>query len=103
MDFENLNIIPLNNVLADVDRIVVILAEEENRNVDMALNRTIKNMYNKHHRIYMNNNPDKRRAIQQKYKETHPKTEEQKAIDKAYSKAYYLRKKEEKRIRDLIN
>jgi hypothetical protein len=103
MDFENLNILPLNNVLADVDRIVVILAEEENRNIDTAFNRTIQNMYNKHHRLYMQANPDKRRAIQQKYRETHPKTEEQKAIDKAYAKAYYLKKKEEKRIRDLIN
>jgi hypothetical protein len=103
MDFENLNILPLNNVLADVDRIVIILAEEENRNVEQSLNRTVQNMYNKHHRLYMQANPDKRRAIQQKYRETHPKTEEQKAIDKAYAKAYYLKKKEEKRIRDLIN
>ena len=103
MDFENLNILPLHNVLADVDRIVVILAEEGNRNVDMSLNRTVQNMYNKHIRLYNQANPDKRKAIQEKYRASHPKTEEQKAIDKAYAKAYYLKKKEEQRIRNLLN
>ena len=96
MDFENLNILPINNVLADVDRIVVIVAEEERRDLDYALSRIVRNMYNKYHRLYMNDNPEKRKAIQQKYRETHPKTEVQKAIDKAYAKAYYLKKKEEK-------
>jgi hypothetical protein len=104
MDFENLNILPINNVLVDVDRIVVIVAEEENRNIDTAFNRTIKNMYNKHIRMYNQANPDKRRAIQQKYRETHPKSEIQKIVDKAYAKAYYLKKKEEKnRIINSIN
>ena len=96
MDFENINIIPLNNVLEDVDRIVVIIAEEERRELDNSLNRIVKNMYNKYHRLYMNDNPDTRKAIQQKYRDTHPKTEAQKASDKAYAKAYYLKKKEEK-------
>jgi len=104
MDFENLNILPINNVLVDIDRIVVIVAEEERRDLDNALSRIVKNMYNKYHRLYMNDNPEKRREIQRKYREAHPKSEAQKANDKAYAKAYYLKKKEEKnRIINSIN
>ena len=103
MDFENLNILPIHNVLADVDRIVVILGHEEERRMKETLDRIIRNMYNKYQRAYMLNNPEKRRAVQEKYRDSHPKTEEQRIKDREYSKAYYLKKKEEKRIINLRN
>jgi len=58
--------------------------------------RVVKEMYNKHHRLYMNDNPEKRKAIQLKYRLAHPKTEEQKERDREYARLYYLKKKEEK-------
>ena len=101
MDLNNINLLPFNNALADVERIVVIIGNEEDRRREEALNRCIKNMYNKYHRVYMNANPEKRRDIQRKYKETHIKTDEQKERDRIYARNYYLKKKEEKRNRIL--
>ena len=82
-----------NNVLETVNQVIEIIRREDEQEIT---NRILKNMYNKHHRLYMNDNPERRKAIQDKYRASHPKTEEQKANDKAYAKMYYLKKKEEK-------
>ena len=103
MNFENLNILPFNNVLEDVNRIIVILAEEETGHIEYSINRTVQKMYNRHHREYMRANPDKRKVIQDKYREKHPKTDADRVKDREYAKAYYIKKKEENRIRNLIN
>ena len=92
MDFnfeiENINLIPYQCVLTDVNRISIIMAEE-NRHF-------MKTIYNRYMKFYNKNNSDKRRAIQRKYNETHPRTDIQKAISKEYNKAYYLKKKLER-------
>ena len=54
---------------------------------------TLKNYYNEYQRIYKHINKDKIKQIQQKYKQNHPKTEEQKNKDREYAKNYYLLKK----------
>ena len=82
-----------NNVLVTVNQVIEILRREQEQEMTNTMNRLVKNMYNKHHRLYMNDNPEKRKAIQDKYKASHPKTEEQKARDKTYAKMYYLKKK----------
>lgn len=92
MDFnfeiENINLIPYQGVLTDVDRISIIMAEE-NRHF-------MKTIYNRYMKLYNKNNKEKRRAIQRKYIEAHPKNDIQRAIDKQYQKAYYLKKKLER-------
>jgi len=85
-----------NNVLETVNQVVEIIRREEETEMANTMNSIVKNMYNKHHRLYMNDNPEKRKTIQEKYKASHPKTDEQKARDKTYAKMYYLKKKEEK-------
>jgi hypothetical protein len=85
-----------NNILETVNQVVEIIRREEETEMANTMNSIIKNMYNKHHRLYMNDNPEKRKAIQEKYKASHPKTDEQKVRDKTYAKMYYLKKKEEK-------
>jgi len=94
------NLIINNNVLETVNQVIEIIRREEEtereRAVADSMSRVVKNMYNKHHRLYMNDNPEKRKAIQLKYRLAHPKTEEQKERDREYARLYYLKKKEEK-------
>tara|TARA_R110000868_G_scaffold288636_2_gene548915 strand:+ start:188 stop:526 length:339 start_codon:yes stop_codon:yes gene_type:complete len=94
------NLIINNNALETVNEVVEIIRREEEREREQTMNdsmiRLIKNMYNKHHRLYMGDNPEKRKAIQQKYRDLHPKTEEQKEKDREYARLYYLKKKEAK-------
>jgi hypothetical protein len=94
------NLIINNNVFETVNQVIEIIRREEETEREQALNdsmsRVVKNMYNKHHRLYMNDNPEKRKAIQLKYRQAHPKTEEQKERDREYARLYYLKKKEEK-------
>jgi KaiC/GvpD/RAD55 family RecA-like ATPase len=94
------NLIINNNVLETVNQVIEIIRREEEtereRAVADSMSRVVKNMYNKHHRLYMNDNPEKRKAIQLKYRQSHPKTEEQKERDREYARLYYLKKKEEK-------
>ena len=89
MDFnfeiENINLIPYQGVLTDVDRISIIMAEEHST--------FLKTIYNRYMKLYNKNNPEKRREIQRKYNETHPKNDIQRAISKEYQKAYYLKRK----------
>ena len=91
------NFIINNNILETVNEVVEIMRREEETAMAESMRRCVKNMYNKHHRQYMNDNPDKRKAIQQKYRETHPKTESDKLKDKEYARLYYLKNKEIKR------
>ena len=91
------NFIINNNILETVNEVVEIMRREEETAMAESMKRCVKNMYNKHHRLYMNANPDKRKAIQQKYRETHPKSESDKLKDKEYARVYYLKKKEIKK------
>ena len=46
--------------------------------MDNNITPVLKNYYNEYQRIYKQNNKDKIKQIQQKYKQRHPKTEEPK-------------------------